>query len=385
MGQRSLGFFFGTYCNGDTMDSEMVDITVAEICRCTGARYGGGDNGSDRVVTDGSTMDGFLVVSESLVSEQKLFDSSWICKGIASLERAGPSEISFFYPMGKNNKEALAKTQAGACFLEDRYAPLLPVHTRPFLTQKPYRAFVTLAHLLAPPTTFVPMRHPTVHIHPSAVVDESSFLGVGVVVEAGARVGPRCWIGPYGIIGEGVSLEEECWIGPHVTLAHARLGKKVQIQTGARIGQTGFGFIMDDQGILDIPHQGKVILEEGVHIGANCTVDRGSFQDTVIGAFSRLDNLVQVAHNVTLGKRVVLCGLCGIAGSCRIEEDSILGGQVGVADHVCLGRGTKVAAKAGVMRHSAPGEILAGSPAIPIKQWRRQQIRQGFVRKEKGE
>jgi UDP-3-O-[3-hydroxymyristoyl] glucosamine N-acyltransferase len=298
-----------------------------------------------------------------------------VFKGISSLDRASCDDVSFFYRA--DQKESLSLTNAGACFIQEEHKEWVPPHTLPLVTPHPYRSFIVLAWALNPSPPFSPGRHPTSWIDPCAQVHESCWIGPGAIIQAGAIVGPKCFVDAHTIVGDNVTLAEGCHIESHVTLTHACLDQGVYVGAGTRIGHVGFGFLMDEKGFLDIPHLGKVVIGQGVHIGANCTIDRGTFQNTEIGAFSRIDNLVQIAHNVHIGKYVVIAAQCGIAGSSCIEDGCLLGGQVGLADHIRLGKRTKVAAKSGLMRSSLPGEILAGIPAMPASQWRRYVVQRG--------
>jgi UDP-3-O-[3-hydroxymyristoyl] glucosamine N-acyltransferase len=206
----------------------------------------------------------------------------------------------------------------------------------------------------------------------TARVDLSAEIGPYVVVEAGAEIGPGCRIGPFVSIGKGVTIGPDCRIGAHASLSHAMLGARVYIYPGARIGQEGFSFASTATGFLSIPQLGRVILEDDVEIGANATVDRGSTQDTVIGAGSRLDNLVQIGHNVRLGRCCVIVAQVGIAGSTTLEDFVQVGGQAAMAGHLRIGQGAQIGAQAGVIADAPAGSVLLGSPAQPRKEFFRQ-------------
>jgi UDP-3-O-[3-hydroxymyristoyl] glucosamine N-acyltransferase len=203
-------------------------------------------------------------------------------------------------------------------------------------------------------------------VHPSAEI------GPYVVVEAGAEIGPRCRIGTFVSIGRSVTLGADCRIGAHASLSHSLLGSRVYIYPGARIGQEGFSFAATKSGFLSIPQLGRVIIEDDVEVGANSTIDRGSTQDTVIGAGSRLDNLVQIGHNVRLGRCCVIVAQVGIAGSTVLEDFVQVGGQAAMAGHLHIGEGAQIGAQAGVINDVAAGAILLGSPAQPRTEFLRQ-------------
>jgi UDP-3-O-[3-hydroxymyristoyl] glucosamine N-acyltransferase len=204
------------------------------------------------------------------------------------------------------------------------------------------------------------------------VVDPSAEIGPLCVIEAGAEIGPGCRIGPCAVIGSGVVIGRDCRIGAHVSLSHALLGARVYVYPGARIGQEGFGFAPTSTGFLTAPQLGRVILEDDVEVGANTTIDRGSAQDTVIGAGSRLDNLVQIGHNVVLGRCCIIVAQVGIAGSTVLEDFVQVGGQAAMDGHLRIGRGARIGAQAGVISDTPSGAEVLGSPAQPKRDFFRQ-------------
>ena len=181
------------------------------------------------------------------------------------------------------------------------------------------------------------------------MVDPSTEIGPLCVIEAEAEIGPGCRIGPCAVIGHGVVIGRDCRIGAHASLSYAVLGARVYVYPGARVGQEGFGFSPTKTGFVTAPQLGRVVLEDDVEVGANTTIDRGSMRDTVIGAGSRLDNLVQIGHNVVLGRCCVIVGQAGIAGSTVVEDFVQVGGQAALNGHIRVGRGARIGAQAGVM------------------------------------
>jgi UDP-3-O-[3-hydroxymyristoyl] glucosamine N-acyltransferase len=287
---------------------------------------------------------------------------------------AQPHQVTFLadeYRRPLGNKPLV--TSAGACFVKAQDAHLLPPHTAALITPRPYRSFVQVLRFLDARRTEPPSYsiHHSAHIHASAQIDLTCQIGPGVIIEKNVIVHPHARIGACTHIGENVVIGHSCSIGTHVSIEHSTIGDHVHIQSGARIGHIGFGFVIDDHGFLEIPHQGKVILGNHVHIGANTTISRGSFTNTLIGNHTRIDALVQIAHNVHIGQHVVIASQCGIAGSCHLGDHCFLGGQVGLANGVVLAAGTKIAAKSGVMHSTHTAETLAGIPAVPAQQWRR--------------
>ncbi len=301
---------------------------------------------------------------------------------VAPLETAGGDTISFLD--NRRYIEAFARSAAGACIVRPDVAQRAPQGMTLLLTNDPYRAFARVAR------AFYPAPRITPGIAESAVIDAQASLGDDCRVDAGAVIGPRseigarCHIGANAVIGAGVVIGEDCVVGACASLSHCRLGDRVTIYPGARIGQEGFGFAPGPAGHLRIPHTGRVIIEDDVEVGANTTIDRGSGPDTIIGAGSMIDNLVQIAHNVQLGKGCVLAGLVGISGSTRLGDFVVCGGQVGFAGHLKVGDGAQLAARSGLMHDIPPGQVYGGAPAIPIMQWKRQIVTLARLAERKG-
>ena len=239
----------------------------------------------------------------------------------------------------------------------------LPSTAAAIITMEPYAAWARVAALFHPTAPVTPGVHPSAIVAEGASVDPTAEIGPLAVIERDAEIGQRCRIGPQALIGRGVVIGPDCRIGAHASLSHALLGARVYVYPGARIGQEGFGFAATQAGFLTVPQLGRVILEDDVEVGANTTVDRGSTQDTIIGAGSRLDNLVQIGHNVVLGRNCVVVAQTGISGSTEIGDFVQLGGQVGVAGHLRIGRGARIGAQAGVIADVPAGAAMWGTPA----------------------
>jgi UDP-3-O-[3-hydroxymyristoyl] glucosamine N-acyltransferase len=226
--------------------------------------------------------------------------------------------------------------------------------------------------LFHPAPAVTPGIHASAVIAKSAVIHSSAEIGPLCVIEAGAEIGAGCRIGPCAVIGAGVVIGADCRIGAHASLSYALLGARVYVYPGARIGQEGFGFATTKAGFLTVPQLGRVILEDDVEVGANTTIDRGSTRDTVIGAGSRLDNLVQIGHNVVMGRCCVIVAQVGISGSTELDDFVRVGGQAAMAGHLHIGRGAQIGAQAGVISDVDPGATMLGSPAQPKRDFFRQ-------------
>jgi UDP-3-O-[3-hydroxymyristoyl] glucosamine N-acyltransferase len=209
-------------------------------------------------------------------------------------------------------------------------------------------------------------------------IDPTARLGRNVVVEPGVVIGPDVEVGDgtylaaNAVIGRGVRIGRDCFIGPCASLTCALVGDRVTIHAGVRIGTDGFGYASSADGHRPIPHLGRVIIQDGVDIGANTCIDRGSLGDTTIGEGAKIDNMVQVAHNDTIGRRALIAAQVGLSGSVAIGDWAVLGGQAGVADHVKIGAGARVAAKSGVTKDLAGGQDYAGYPVQAAGAWRRE-------------
>jgi UDP-3-O-[3-hydroxymyristoyl] glucosamine N-acyltransferase len=287
--------------------------------------------------------------------------------GVAPLQAAGKAEISFLH--NRKYLPALAQTGAGAVIVTADYAARVPADTVALVVADPHVAWAHVAGLFHPVAPVQAAIHPSAVIDPTAQVHASADIAPLAVIGARAVIGPECRIGPGAVIGAGVVMGAQCRIGPAASISHAILGSRVYVYPGARIGQDGFGFAMTPTGFLTVPQLGRVILEDDVEIGANSCVDRGSALDTVIGAGSRLDNLVQIGHGVRMGKCCVVVAQAGISGSTVLGDFVQIAAQAGLTGHLRIGDKARIGAQAGIMSDVEAGAEVIGSPAMPVREF----------------
>ncbi len=293
---------------------------------------------------------------------------------VNTLNEAGPHDVTFFH--NKKYLDDLKNTRAGAVIVSPEFVEYVPKESVAIQSNEPYRTYARTAHYLYP---HVENDFEACHksLHPEAKIAHDVVIEPGVVINACAEIASGCAIGANTVIGRGVKIGKNTRIGANVTLSHCLIGANVTILPGARIGQAGFGFHMDEKGHISVPQLGRVIISDAVEIGSNTTIDRGTLEDTFIGHGTRIDNLVQIAHGVKLGEYCVIVSQVGISGSTHFGDYVIAAGQAGFVGHITVGNGAQVAAKAGVMRSVDPGQKMGGHPAVPIRQWHKQGIALG--------
>jgi UDP-3-O-[3-hydroxymyristoyl] glucosamine N-acyltransferase len=286
--------------------------------------------------------------------------------GIAPLTTATGEDVSFCL----NNRKylpALAATRAAAVIVHMDMKDAVPATTVAIVTSDPLVAWAKVAALFHPQPPVRPGIHPSAVVAASARIDPTTEVGPLAVIGENVVIGPRGRIGAMAVIGDGVEIGWDVRIGTHASVSHALIGDRVYIYPGVRIGQDGFGFAVTPAGFHTVPQLGRVRIEDDVEVGANSTIDRGTLEDTVIGAGSRIDNLVQIGHNVQVGKACVIVAQAGVSGSTVLEDQVVLAGQVGLAGHLRIGTGSRIGAKAGVMADVPPRSDLLGAPAQPVK------------------
>jgi UDP-3-O-[3-hydroxymyristoyl] glucosamine N-acyltransferase len=275
-----------------------------------------------------------------------------VVKGIAALELARPTDIVFLD--SEEHAKRLAATRAAVCLTTGNLAKHAPAKLTVLVTAEPFRDFVTVARKLHPdslrPSTLFETSAVAsdTSVHPSAEIEDDVIIDPGAVIGPRAGIGAGTVIGPNAVIGPGVQIGRGCSIGAGVSIVHALIGDGVIVQTGSRIGQGGARYQRSAEGYLKVPPVGRVIIQDKVEIGANTVIDSGSHGDTVIGEGSKVDNLVQIGHNVSVGRHCLIVAQCGLSGGVTLADHVTLGGQVDVADNVSIGEGVTVGAKRGV-------------------------------------
>lgn len=298
-------------------------------------------------------------------------DAGLQVSNVLPLSEAGPTHLSFL-----DNKKYLPQlqvTKATACLIHPALAGRLPAGTVGLLTKQPYVGFARSLMLFYPQSSRSMIAQPgQPAIDPTARIEEGAEIEPGVVVGPGAEIGRGARIAAGAVIGANVTIGRQTYIGALATLSHAMVGDRVTIHSGVRIGQDGFGFAMGRAGHLKVPQIGRVIIQDDVEIGANTTIDRGALKDTIIGEGTKIDNLVQIGHNVVIGRHCVIVAQTGISGSAELGDFVVMGGQSGVVGHIKVGAGAQIAGASHAKEDVLPGARVGGTPAKPFRTWARE-------------
>jgi UDP-3-O-[3-hydroxymyristoyl] glucosamine N-acyltransferase len=296
--------------------------------------------------------------------------------GLAALDEAGPAHLTFFDNLRYAGQ--LAQTRAGACLVSERFEASVPPHVAVLRSRTPFAAFVALGRELHQDALRPQSWFAEAGIAVSAVIHPTAYLEDGVIVDPLAVIGPEVEIGAGTVIGSGaviaanVRIGRDCNVGAGSSIQFALIGNNVLIHPGCHIGQDGYGFIFGSDSHLKVPQTGRVIIQNDVEIGAGSTIDRGSLRDTVIGEGTKIDNQVQIGHNVTIGRHCLIAAQCGLAGSLTLGDNVALGAKIGINNHVTIGDGAQVTAMSAVKDSVPAGERWGGFFAKPTKQWFRE-------------
>ncbi len=282
----------------------------------------------------------------------------------APIDLAGPSDLTFID--NARYLDSLATTHAAACLIAEQFVSKAPPGLILLRSKEPYRAFIAVQRVLFPESMRPTSLFGAEGVAPGAVVHSSARLEPGAIVDPGAVIGPDARIGsgtvigPTAVIGPGVHIGRDCAIGAGCTITHALIGDRVIIHPGCRIGQDGFGYLSGKSGAEKVPQVGRVIIQDDVEIGANTTIDRGSMRDTFIGEGTKIDNLVQIGHNCSVGRHCIIVAQTGLSGSVTLEDFVVLGARVGIVEHMTVGRGAQIAARSSVVTDVPPNARYAG-------------------------
>jgi len=290
-------------------------------------------------------------------------------EGVRTLANAGPQELSFV--TSPRYRQEAAASKAGALLTSKA---LEGVEKDFLLADDPYYALAQILVVMYPPTRAEPGVHPTALVATGAILDPSATVGPYSVVGEGSQIGPGVEVQAHVVVGRECRVGRDSVLFPRVVVYDGcRIGERCILHAGVVVGSDGFGYALHEGQHVKLQHAGRVVVEDDVEIGANTTIDRALLDETRIGSGSKIDNLVQVAHNVRLGRGCVLVSQAGIAGSTRLGDGVVLAGQSGVAGHLELGDGVQVAAKSAVFKSVEASKKVAGIPALEASAWRRQQ------------
>ncbi|RYX83686.1 UDP-3-O-(3-hydroxymyristoyl)glucosamine N-acyltransferase [bacterium] len=314
-----------------------------------------------------------------LLNAQVLGDAQTLITGVSGLDAAAAGTILFI-----ENEKMIADAFSGSASaiiapesLREELETLQLNSKRGrrrvkpvVLTGNPRLAFTKVLEWMQPSTA------PEKGIHPTAIIEPDAIIGEGVTIREycyvgrSARIGDGAILYPHVYIGDGAQIGQECVIYPNVVCGHhVHLGKRVKVHASSVIGGDGFGYVFDGQKHHKVPQIGTVIIEDDVEIGCNVCIDRATMGATRVGEGTKIDNLVQIAHNVQIGKNCILCGQVGLSGSVVVEDNVIMAGQAGLRDHVKIGKGAILGAKAGIMADVKAGEFVSGAPAVPNRDY----------------
>ena len=322
------------------------------------------------------TLAEVLEITGSALPKNSNYDLNKKIYDVATIENATQNEISFFHSAAYLEK--FLNSKAGFCFMEEKSAEKSPSTMIAIVNPNPYFAY---GKFLSEFYFDQKQNDGEEKISPYAIISKSAIIGEGLIIKAGAvigdnvQIGNNCFIGANSVIGDNCQIGNNANIKALVAISHCTIGDNVIIHNGAKIGQDGFGFAYNNGKLQKILQLGIVEIHNDVEIGANTCIDRGAISNTVIGSQVKIDNMVQIGHNVVIGEGAVIAGCAGIAGSTIIGKFVQIGGRASIAGHLEIGDGAKIAGASGVAKSVAPMQSVGGSPAMPIKDWHRINIK----------
>ena len=323
------------------------------------------------------TLAEILEITNSKLSENTKFDLNKEIFDVATLENATQNEISLFHSAAYLEK--FLNSKAGFCFMEEKSAIKAPKTMISIINSNPYFAYGKFLSAFYLDKKHYDDEHKITSggaiISQSAIIGEGTAISAGAVIGADVRIGSNCFIGANSVIGDGCQIGNNTTINALAVISYCTIGNDVIIHNGAKIGQDGFGFAHHNGRLQKILQLGIVEICDEVEIGAGSCVDRGAINNTVIGKQVKIDNLVQIGHNVVIEEGSVIAGCSAVAGSTKIGKFVQIGGAANIAGHLEIGSGAKIAGMSGVGKSIAPMQIFGGYPAIPVKDWHRINIK----------
>ena len=302
-------------------------------------------------------------------------NESTLIEDISTLKFARDNEITFFQDL--SYKSDLKETKASVCLIKKEHKDFAPENIDLIFSNNPYMDFTLISQHFYPNEIFPKSTSSfekslsnngidhTAVIDPTSVIEEGAIIGANVVIDKNSTISSNT------VIGKGVEIGSNSFIGSNVTITHSIIGNNIIIHQGTSVGQDGFGFAMSPDGHKKIPQVGRVLIQDNVEIGANCSIDRGSIQDTVIKKGTKIDNMVHIAHNCVIGENCIIAGMVGLAGSTTLEDFVVMGAKSGAVGHITIGKGSQIAAKAGVSKTLPPGKTWAGFPIREMNLWKK--------------
>ena len=304
-------------------------------------------------------------------------NSDILIKDTSPLNTAKSSDITFFSNL--SFKDELIKTSAGACIIKEDHKIYAPDTLPLIICEDPYFGFALVSQKFYPKelsTSYLSglKDNSTSSISESAVLEKNVVIEKGAVIGDGVKIDKNSFIGSSSVIGANVQIGKDCYVGANVSITHTLISDNVKIHNGTSIGQDGFGFAMSASGHEKIPQIGLVEIKDNVEIGANCTIDRGTSESTIVDSGTKIDNMVHIGHNCQIGKNCILTGMVGLAGSTILEDFVVMGAKSGATGHLTIGKGSQIAAKTGVTKDLPPGQKWAGWPARNLDTWKKELI-----------
>ena len=291
----------------------------------------------------------------------EILNNDFFVSNFSTIDKALQNDVVFLE--NKKYFKYLKDCNCGCMIITPDHLQSINKNNSYIVTQSPRRVFAFCLELIYPDKF---------ETNGKNLISPNAKIKNGVVLGKNVEIGKQVIIGENTVIGDGVIIQDGTEIGSNCSINYSTIGKNCIIYPGVRIGTTGFGFNFDNDGVYKFPHRGRVIIKDNVEIGANSTIDRGSIGDTKISNFVMIDNLVHIAHNVSIGEGSVICGQSGVAGSTHIGQNVVIGAQVGISGHLHIKSGTILSARSGVTKDIIKAELMGGFPAMPIKEFRKQ-------------